>query len=339
MSLSSFAGQADKGTHFLRVPFPRKHEAMAQSLKKMEQTLNTVLQSIHNPGMAAFASGMVTRSPSPNGTQQPRQSHLLGEGQVLPGVHSIDGGAFNNPNGMQLPLGTPGNMRRPSMAYPHPHAPPHLAHYSVHGSMPHSSAASSSSNHTAPPPRAHSPRLHSLPDNSLNPLGLLAEASLHNHRRGEARGAAGMMVRNLLNDDGGPSSSSPGQDVDGEKKDGEGEVDPEADEQAAKDAAAKCNSLLARRAIGAVGHGGSSDLRSRPPSPVDVPAGSDEAGLKDKDGSAKGEEKATTSVEAGKESQDDDAPVGLANATYFKPGPMTVRSLPALRPVLALARF
>ncbi|KAG2019940.1 nuclear protein [Coprinopsis cinerea AmutBmut pab1-1] len=34
----------------------------------------------------------------------------------------------------------------------------------------------------APPPRAGSPKLHSLPDNALNPLGLLAEASLANRR-------------------------------------------------------------------------------------------------------------------------------------------------------------
>jgi hypothetical protein len=30
------------------------------------------------------------------------------------------------------------------------------------------------------PPSSHSPKLHSLPDNTLNPLGLLAEASLAN---------------------------------------------------------------------------------------------------------------------------------------------------------------
>jgi hypothetical protein len=34
----------------------------------------------------------------------------------------------------------------------------------------------------ARPPAPSSPKLHSLPDNSLNPLGLLAEASLANRR-------------------------------------------------------------------------------------------------------------------------------------------------------------
>lgn len=33
-----------------------------------------------------------------------------------------------------------------------------------------------------PLPQIHSPKLHSLPDNTLNPLGLLAEASLANRR-------------------------------------------------------------------------------------------------------------------------------------------------------------
>lgn len=44
-----------------------------------------------------------------------------------------------------------------------------------------------------------SPKLHSLPDNSLNPLGLLAEASLAN-RRQQASGSMGSTAL-LANDD------------------------------------------------------------------------------------------------------------------------------------------
>ncbi|KAG8747559.1 hypothetical protein FRC10_000695 [Ceratobasidium sp. 414] len=52
-------------------------------------------------------------------------------------------------------------------------------------------------------PRSSSPRLHMLPDNTLNPLGLLAEASLQNRReRGASSGLGGMLPTNLDEDDG-----------------------------------------------------------------------------------------------------------------------------------------
>ncbi|TDL24905.1 hypothetical protein BD410DRAFT_744627 [Rickenella mellea] len=98
----------------------RKHEQLTRSLRKMERTLDTVLRSINNPGLTSLASGMASRSPSPD-----RQTATT---QAL-------------------------------MASPSP--PPQSAggHHHV-----------------------GSPRLHSLPDNALNPLGLLAEASLANRR-------------------------------------------------------------------------------------------------------------------------------------------------------------
>jgi hypothetical protein len=52
-------------------------------------------------------------------------------------------------------------------------------------------------------PRSSSPRLHMLPDNTLNPLGLLAEASLQNRReKGPNSGLGGMLPTNLDEDDG-----------------------------------------------------------------------------------------------------------------------------------------
>jgi hypothetical protein len=100
----------------------RKHEVLTRSLRKMERTLDTVLRSIGNPGIA---SGMVSRSPSPSAAQVVTTQALL--------------------------------------ASPSP---------------PASSAAYEPSSQHPP----GSPILHSLPDNSLNPLGLLAEASLANRR-------------------------------------------------------------------------------------------------------------------------------------------------------------
>ncbi|KIK62893.1 hypothetical protein GYMLUDRAFT_41756 [Collybiopsis luxurians FD-317 M1] len=92
----------------------KKHELLTRSLRKMERTLDTVLRSIGNP---SIASGMISRSPSPNTTKALTQD-------LLERSPSPSGAA-----------GTGG-----------------------------------------------SPKLHSLPDNALNPLGLLAEASLANRR-------------------------------------------------------------------------------------------------------------------------------------------------------------
>ena len=111
-------------------PSTRKHELLTRSLRKMERTLDTVLKSIGNPGMAS-ASGMVSRSPSPCNVQNATQA-LLSQVDQPPS-----------------PTAAP--------AFP-----------------------SSSRPQGVPPP--NSPKLHSLPDNSLNPLGLLAEASLANRR-------------------------------------------------------------------------------------------------------------------------------------------------------------
>lgn len=85
----------------------------------MEKTLDTVLRSIGNP---SIASGMISRSPSPN-TQNASTQALLDR----------------SPS--PAPTSTPYSQQPPG-----------------------------------------SPKLHSLPDNSLNPLGLLAEASLANRR-------------------------------------------------------------------------------------------------------------------------------------------------------------
>lgn len=91
----------------------------------MEKTLDTVLRSIGNP---SIASGMISRSPSPDPQTQNTTQALLG----------------------------------PS---PSP-TPPITTTTTVPSILPHPT----------------SPKLHSLPDNALNPLGLLAEASLANRR-------------------------------------------------------------------------------------------------------------------------------------------------------------
>ncbi|KAI0062372.1 hypothetical protein BV25DRAFT_1804016 [Artomyces pyxidatus] len=106
----------------------KKHELLTRSLRKMERTLDTVLRSIGNPGVA---SGMVSRSPSPS-TVNLTQALLSQED------------AANDEEPLSPVVAAPFQPPRPEPS--------------------------------------GSPKLHSLPDNSLNPLGLLAEASLANRR-------------------------------------------------------------------------------------------------------------------------------------------------------------
>ena len=101
----------------------------------MERTLDTVLRSIGNPGIA---SGMVSRTPSPSPQTATTQA-LLADSPSPPASSTFR------------------------------HQPNH-------------------------PQSSGSPKLHSLPDNALNPLGLLAEASLAN-RRAQAINQSGMVAR------------------------------------------------------------------------------------------------------------------------------------------------
>lgn len=110
----------------------------------MERTLDTVLRSIGNPGIA---SGMVSRSPSPSAQTVTTQALLAS-----------------------------------------PSPPPSASGSSAF----HHHQSQSQSHHRHQPPG--SPKLHSLPDNSLNPLGLLAEASLAN-RRAQAIYPSNMVAR------------------------------------------------------------------------------------------------------------------------------------------------
>ena len=100
----------------------------------MERTLDTVLRSIGNPGIA---SGMVSRSPSPS-PQTVTVQALLADSPSPPASSTFRPQPIHHQSG--------------------------------------------------------SPKLHSLPDNSLNPLGLLAEASLAN-RRAQAVNQSGIVAR------------------------------------------------------------------------------------------------------------------------------------------------
>ncbi|KAL1691371.1 fungal-specific transcription factor domain-containing protein [Schizophyllum commune] len=123
----------------------KKHEILTRSLRKMERTLDTVLRSIGNPSLA---SGMISRSPSP--TQTATTQALIGD--------------HNDPHNS--------DQEHHHMNHHDTDGQYHQLHHNGHHMH-------TPSDHYATP---SSPKLHSLPDNSLNPLGLLAEASLANRR-------------------------------------------------------------------------------------------------------------------------------------------------------------
>lgn len=162
----------------------RKHEILTRSLRKMERTLDTVLRSIGNP---SIASGMISRSPSPDSanaatsSRHGTQALLARSPSPSLGLSAAGGSSSAGPTS-----GTGGI---------NPNA---TQNHSSQYASPTTSFSGPSHNHTGsgqapirPKQQPGSPKLHSLPDNSLNPLGLLAEASLANRRAQQQASAGG----------------------------------------------------------------------------------------------------------------------------------------------------
>ena len=118
----------------------------------MERTLDTVLRSISNPTLTSLAGGMVSQSPSP--------------------------GADGNESSNHDAVGTPDQHQHPDFQNA-------LAASDAMSRMPIPHTATYGA---AVAPAPGSPRLHSLPDNVLNPLGLLAEASSSLRRGKQGQG-------------------------------------------------------------------------------------------------------------------------------------------------------
>ncbi|PWN41980.1 hypothetical protein IE81DRAFT_323983 [Ceraceosorus guamensis] len=187
----------------------QRAEAMAQSLRKMEATLNSVLMSLRDPTIAA-GGGTVTRSPSPTreGSRPSSGRHFKDRPGSLSqaedrerrergwaAVNEADeyGRPFKRRPGTIPPLASASNAE--AAASPGgKHVNPSALAGRDDGRAAGTQAAPESGARFAVPAqparggRRHSPRLHSLPDSTLTPLGLLAEASLHNHERSKRLG-------------------------------------------------------------------------------------------------------------------------------------------------------
>ncbi|KAJ9092646.1 hypothetical protein QFC21_006710 [Naganishia friedmannii] len=212
----------------------KKSEAMAKSLKKMEETLHSVLRSIHNPEMARLAGNLPGGE---GGEVVPSFSPSMGGMNMDPSLTG-GGGAHGEPS-RQQPMYTPTlTSANPVQAAPSSMSQPPmtalefakllrksnniLSPADISGSTAYSPGQASatgsilSSGPACAPlpeqgntktPLTLSPRLQSLPDNAINPLGLLAEASLQNSHRKKSfsgpRGAGMSDIRSSM----GPGAS------------------------------------------------------------------------------------------------------------------------------------
>ncbi|KAL8290408.1 hypothetical protein RQP46_002666 [Phenoliferia psychrophenolica] len=142
----------------------RKTDAMAKSLKKMEATLETVLKSISQPGLLSSAGGL----------SNPTLQQLTSPHDSNPRPRSESAGPVASPSGT---AGHHLSMNAHGMPGGHQTEGPR-ADFGGGGADVRWRGGVRTSEE-----RAQEPRLHSLPDNVLNPLGLLAEASLQNTRK------------------------------------------------------------------------------------------------------------------------------------------------------------
>ena len=123
----------------------------AKSLKKMEATLETVLKSISQPGLLSSAGGL----------SDPTLRQLASPHEHLPAPRSESSGPVASPS-----AGHHMAMNAHGMPGGHQTEGPR-ADFGA-GDLRWNGIRTSEE-------RAQEPRLHSLPDNVLNPLGLLAE--------------------------------------------------------------------------------------------------------------------------------------------------------------------
>ncbi|SDA01519.1 BZ3500_MvSof-1268-A1-R1_Chr10-1g02747 [Microbotryum saponariae] len=159
----------------------RKTDMMAKSLKKMEATLETVLKSISHPSMLT-SSGLMQMSTSDLSAMN------RGSGQGATPLDPGSVGAAGASSG-DIPTGaSPHNFHNSSISSGSPNFGPG-GENKPRTTIEWSGIRGDRNGQT----RDGSPRLHSLPDNTLNPLGLLAEASLQNTRKRTAVSVADVL--------------------------------------------------------------------------------------------------------------------------------------------------
>ncbi|KAF9519033.1 hypothetical protein BS47DRAFT_1370877 [Hydnum rufescens UP504] len=148
----------------------KKHEVLTKSLKKMELTLETVMRSLNNPNLASIvaAGGLTLPLSQESRTSSPNLIDVTENTDPSASTASPQPSTTSFQNVMTQKTET---LNSHSVVMQSPPSP-HRDSITLTGQKP------------APTTQIPiSPRLNSLPDNSLNPLGLLAEASLATNRR------------------------------------------------------------------------------------------------------------------------------------------------------------
>ncbi|CAO1621769.1 unnamed protein product [Sympodiomycopsis kandeliae] len=305
----------------------QSNQDLARSLEKMEATLNTVLRTMRDPAHASslgHASGMLTRPHSPardddserkRRKQQNSSNNSSSSNDLPPPPTTIDP--------TQVHSTTQHHPSTTNMGPTHPFALPtssassHAARYATmapqvayQGQVPgvgigsgndvaaaarYPAAGHSSSSASRRPP---SPRLHSLPPDSLNPLGLLAEASLGNQISSARRTASGA---------GTASSHSAGSRTRG------GSQASHAPSGSGRAASAGAHSTPAGAS--------SASHRSSSHGPTDHNANDPTAAVAE---TGPEEEEA---IQKGSWSAMDTPALGVASKAYFRPGPMSMLPL------------
>jgi hypothetical protein len=272
----------------------QRAEAMAASLKKMEATLNTVLASLRAPSLAKGA-GLLTRSPSP-GDEAPRPTRHFPDRvraydqaddreRLQRGWRTADEVDDVARSAARLPPASPGGS----------HVNPQAL-----GSQREATSGTRFVEPASarPPRRAASPRLHSLPDNTLNPLGLLAEASLHNHHRARRLGSRAQQQQH----DGAASARSASKEVSASPASATSRLKEE--EASTPSAAAPSGEAAALTQLANKAYTASAESL-------------DLAGAVRPEGVTNPRPQA----------EDHQVSLGVASDTYFRPGPMTILPL------------
>ncbi|KAK0543055.1 hypothetical protein OC846_003662 [Tilletia horrida] len=388
----------------------KRNEAMVVSLKlkKMEETLNSVLRSIHDPTgsgggaldaiaslpMSTFDSYSRTaadlpRSPFSNiSSALPRVTASGSSSSAMAAQPPVAlGAARANLPAPELSAASPGGQHinpgalTSSASYiysqqqqPQNHSSSRSSHGGsqgaafspehergpLHGSASRSGGAggggggiggdassASGSSHSHPSHLSHSqhrvptktsPRLHSLPDNALNPLGLLAEASLHNTERASRKAAAAIYHRRgnsfgSSSKEGESSMSSAGPAA-GRPAEGGGEEGQEHSASAGDAGESPVASKTAGEAGAAKGGAGSSKTRVSVANVLGEEANEyrETSDAQEAAEAGQGGDDGTKTPRFVRPEGDFTKARGVASSTYFKPGPFN--NLPLRRIII-----
>lgn len=262
---------------------PADDAAATRAYQQQQLTRNTENLTSHSPVMHSPPSPRVPSGPGFGGSMGTPLSHARGS-------HSLPAHTIHTPSSASS---NAGSLPPPSLSHhlSSHHALPHPSHLRHRPNFSAAAAAQALQQTMASMPL--SPHLTSLPDNALNPLGLLAEASLANRRastRMSAQEIAEKLVDQAINGE---------MDEDGEPQGGSESIVTPAGSAIAGSASSASGAAIVREE-------------------------DSKAGILGKDGSSLPVRRAGSTATSGGGAE---RKVGVANETYFRPGPMNILPL------------